>query len=167
MTSNSNVTVTITPQTVKTCTTYDPTTVPGAGPWLPSGYSTTSMDYYYPAYMGGAIPSDSTTENAGWTVNITWAYRSNDPNGDLLCGTMTPDLYNDNWGNPINGTVLLVRRGNCAFGIKAQNAAQLGAIGVIIMPINAQDPPGILIGSQDVKIPVSLYFRHHRVLLHS
>jgi hypothetical protein len=55
----------------------------------------------------------------GWTVNMTYAWRG-DNASDMLC--TQPSYTTDYWGNPFNGTILLVRRGACAFGVKATYA---------------------------------------------
>jgi hypothetical protein len=94
------------------------------------------------------MPTDG--PGLGWTVNVTWAWRGTDTS-DLLCDV--PNYTTDYWGNPFNGTILMARRGNCAFGIKAANAMLLGAVGLIVIPTDSSSP-GPMVGSQNIPIPV-------------
>jgi hypothetical protein len=68
--------------------------------------------------MEQQVQSD-TPESHYWTFNVSWAWRGTD-DSELLCDT--PDYTTDHWGNPYNGTVIIVKVGVCLNGIKALNA---------------------------------------------
>jgi hypothetical protein len=94
------------------------------------------------------MPSDG--PGLGWTVKPSWAWRGTD-DSELLCDT--PSSTTDYWGNSFAGTLVLVPRGNCPYGVKAQNAMLLGAAGIAIFSDVAGDPE-VMVGPQIVTIPV-------------
>jgi hypothetical protein len=98
------------------------------------------------------MPSDG--PGSGWTVNVSWAWQGTDAS-ELLCDT--PSSTTDYWGNSFVGTLVIVNRGNCPNGVKAQNAMLLGAAGIAILSDPAGDPE-VMVGSQIVPIPVGTLF---------
>jgi hypothetical protein len=75
-------------------------------------------------------------------------------------GSATPTFGCASILNDLTGTIALVRRGTCEFGLKAYNAEAAGALGVIIMNDRAQDLSIFTMGAGEfgplVTVPVVL-----------
>jgi Zn-dependent M28 family amino/carboxypeptidase len=67
----------------------------------------------------------------------------------------TPGCELDDFPDTTAGTIALISRGACAFAIKATNAAEAGAVGVVIYNNIAGDLNGTLGSTFDLDIPVT------------
>jgi PA domain/Secretion system C-terminal sorting domain len=112
------------------------------------GFGQRRLTVNLPANLAGNLVSGHGTADAGWTGQIIKAGRS--VSGDLVIGidsTSTDTLVRQRCCTKVSnaaavrGKFVLIRRGDCNFSVKAQNAQAAGATGIIIYTQLASDDP--------------------------
>ena len=92
------------------------------------------------------------------TARQQWS--STSPSRPHSRAPLTPAVSQSDFGIDVAGKIVLLQRGTCDFGLKAQNASQAGAVGAVIFnegTIGAPDRNDVLIptlAGYDVTIPV-------------
>ncbi len=139
---------------------YFITGAPGSTPEVISvaastvGYYDASVVVNAPASVQGTKPAGSAAFGPTTWTTVTADLVATDPTGTLTndgCSTIA---------SPLTGKIALINRGTCAFALKAKNAQNAGAVGVLIGNNADGDPPGMAGTDATIVIPtrsISLY----------
>lgn len=97
-------------------------------------------------YTVGTASGGGRFDAPGINANIVQAYDSGDVSTTDACQPIV---------NNVGGSFALIDRGTCTFSVKAKNAQNAGAVGVVIVNNRVESvPPGLLIDDRSVVIPV-------------
>src|SRR3712207_4897343 len=129
-----------------------------------AGWSVTTQAFDFPFFQlrsssFSRVTPTATTYTAGTEYSpMTYTGAGNVDNGvvtpvDLPATGLGSGCETTDFTGSVRGTVALVQRGGCAFGVKAQNAQTAGATAVVVFN-NAAGPLNGTLGAPGITIPV-------------